>query len=262
MPLPGNAPKYNLIFGATQSTTQQLNESALDTTNIPDIKDMEHRMAPVFDQGQLGSCTGNAFVGALEYLENKKHNFTYGTSDFIGLSRLFVYYNERLLEGTLTQDAGAQIHDGIKALSSYGVCKEDLFPYDITQYRNKPSDAAYAEAKSRIITNFANVSINENSFITALANSLPIVFGIMIYESFESDEVARTGLVPMPTPTEQCLGGHAVLVSGYNRTTRLLKVRNSWGADWGDNGYFYLPFDYVFTANLAADAWVISDMTN
>ena len=263
MPMPIDAPKYKLQLTESAADTQFFDHTKLGVIEIPDIKDMEHRMAPVFDQGSLGSCTGNAFVGALEYLENKKHDIDNTNDDFIGLSRLFVYYNERMLEGTLNQDAGAMIYDGIKALSSYGSCKEEFFPYDITQFANKPSDEAYANGKQRLITHFSQVPINEEAFITTLAGSYPIVFGIMIFESFESRAVAQTGMVPMPNRnSEKCLGGHAVLVCGYNRPARLLKVRNSWGPDWGERGYFYLPFDYVFQAGLASDAWVIDDMTH
>jgi C1A family cysteine protease len=86
------------------------------------------------------------------------------------------------------------------------------------------------------------------------------VFGITLFPSFESDSVAATGQVPMPLLNEQPIGGHAVLVSGYNQVTRRFKVRNSWGADWGDRGYFYLPYDYVFARHYASEAWVIQDV--
>jgi len=261
MPMPTNAPKYKLVLTESKADPKlRFDHTKLSTDGIPDLKDMEHRMAPVFDQGSLGSCTGNAFVGALEYLENKRHNLTNEDHNFVDLSRLFVYFNERLLEGSVDVDAGAFIADGIKALSTRGVCREKFYPYDINRFKEIPSPEAYADGENRQITKFAQVDMTEEAFVATLGNSIPIVFGIQIFKSFESDDVARTGMVPMPTANEECLGGHAVLVCGYSQSKRLLKVRNSWGADWGVRGYFFLPFDYVFKAGLASEPWIIDDM--
>jgi C1A family cysteine protease len=258
-PSPLSGKHYNLIT-TPAAIGHQFDHTKLGVTAIPDVLDMAPHMAPVFDQGQLSSCTGNTLVGALEYILNKKAGFVNTDAAFIGLSRLFVYYNERMIEGTIREDSGALLSDGIRALSTYGACKEEFFPYDVTKFSHTPSHAAYADGKTRIITQFAQVSITEDAFITTLAGGYPISIGIQIFASFESDKVAHSGLVPMPTPNEESLGGHAVLVSGYDRTKQLLKVRNSWGACWGDKGYFYLPFAYVFGSGLASDTWVIEDI--
>jgi C1A family cysteine protease len=250
---------FKLLLEA-KTISDMFDHRKLGVTNLPDVVDMAPHMAPVFNQLQLGSCSGNTFVGALEYVENKKHGFVNTDESFVGLSRLFVYYNERMIENTINEDSGAQMCDGIKALTKYGSCKEEFFPYDISKFKDKPSDAAYADGQSRVVNKFSNVEISEEAFLTVLAGGYPIPFGISIYDSFESDIVAANGLVPMPQPHEKCIGGHAVLISGYDRNTRLLKVRNSWGEDWGDKGYFYLPFDYVFATDYASDAWVIEDM--
>lgn len=218
----------------------------------PMVKDLRPGMLPIENQSTLGACTGHAIVGALEYLEVKQGK------PAVRLSRLFVYFNERMVEGTINEDAGANIGDGINVVAKYGACDENLWPYHIRHYKEQPNDAAYADGlKRRAITHYA-VQQTEDALISALANDLPIVFGIVVYDSFESDEVARTGLVPMPnTQTETCQGGHAVLICGYDRNRRLFLVRNSWGEDWGDGGYFWLPFDFVLNPNLADSFYVV-----
>lgn len=222
----------------------------------PPVVDLSGKCSPVFDQGDLGSCTGNAWAGALEYEENLQQEL------FVSLSRLYIYYNERLLDHDTDQDAGAEIRDGIKAIVKYGACEERLWPYDVSQFTVKPSLEAYQEAKQHTAIQYASVAQTENAVTHALAAGHPVVFGIMIYDSFESDEVARTGLVPMPDlNTEQCQGGHAVLIVGYDYNKRLFKVRNSWGPDWGDKGYFYLPFDFVLSPDLAEDFWTVTKIS-
>jgi C1A family cysteine protease len=174
-------------------------------------------------------------------------------------SRLFVYYNERLVEGTVSQDSGAFIRDGIKTLNTYGVCSEAVWPYNISQYTTKPSDAAYAQAKLHTALAYYRVNVAINDVKAALAAGFPIVIGLTLYESFESYTTAATGVVTMPKPYEQVLGGHAVAIVGYNDAKKQLIVRNSWGTNWGDKGYFYLPYSYINT-NLASDLWVVSSV--
>ena len=213
-------------------------------TGLPPVVDMEPHMAPVFNQLQLGSCTGNAFVGALEYLENKAAGFTNTDAAFIGLSRLYVYYNERLLEGEVSQDAGASLQDGIMAIAKYGACKEMLCPYIISQYAVQPSQAAYSDGETRKAVQFSQLDIDQPTFLQTLAAGYPIVIGMNVYSGLE--RIGSDGLLPMPNPNEDCLGGHAVLVCGYDLSRQLLKVRNSWGAGWGFHGYFWMPFAYAF----------------
>jgi len=221
----------------------------------PKIVDLRPKCSPVEDQSTQGSCTGHAFVGALEYLENLQQQ------KFVRLSRAFVYYNERLLEGTEDEDAGADIRDGIKVIANYGVCAESLCPYHVRDYKKKPSAAAYADALKRKALAYQRVAQTEDAITHCLAWNRPIVFGIMVYESFESDEVAASGIVPMPGPHEQCLGGHAVLMVGYDLDKRMFLVRNSWGPDWGISGYFWLPFDYVLNSKLSSSFYTISKIS-
>lgn len=223
---------------------------------LPLVVDMRAHCSPVEDQGELGSCTGNAIVGALEYLENVQNQ------SFINLSRLFVYYNERVIEGTVNQDAGAMIRDGIKAIARYGVCSEDVWPYNVATFTNRPSLEAYQSAEQHKAIEYRRVMQSADDIQHALAAGFPVVCGIILFSQFESDHVISTGMVSMPDMArEQNLGGHAVLCVGYNRTTRQYIMRNSWGESFGDKGYFYLPFDYLHSPQLADDFWTVSRLS-
>lgn len=217
---------------------------------LPPRIDLRPHCPPVEDQGQLGSCTGNALVGALEYLEVKNGR------PFVDLSRLFVYYNERLIEHTVSSDSGAMIRDGIKTLVKQGVCSETRWPYVIDRFARKPGAACYAEAADHQVTSYHRI-LTLDEMRACLAEGFPFVFGFTVYEGFESDTVARTGIVNMPTPGERVLGGHAVLCVGYNEPQKRFIVRNSWGAGWGKKGYFTMPYAYLADRNLADDMWTV-----
>lgn len=219
----------------------------------PEAVDLRPKCPPVFDQGELGSCTANAISAAFlfEMMRQNKPNLYVP-------SRLFIYYNERLIEGTVNEDSGAQLRDGIKSVVKQGICPEPMWPYDISQYAVKPPQHCYQYAQGEQVLKYRRVSGTLTAMLSCLASGFPFVFGFTVYESFESDEVARTGILKMPSPYEQVLGGHAVMAVGYNRTTQNFIVRNSWGADWGQDGYFLMPFDYLINGNLSDDRWVIS----
>jgi C1A family cysteine protease len=221
--------------------------------------DLSNHMSAVPDQEDLGSCTGNAIVGALEYLENKANGFTNTHASFVPLSRLYVYYNEREIEGTVNEDSGALISDGMKSLTKWGVCKEEIWPYIVSNFKTSPPTTAYADGANRKIQTYSRVPQTVEALTGTLAAGYPIVFGATIYDSFESDEVAGDGLVPMPdVETENCLGGHCILICGYDSTTKLFRVRNSWGNSWGDGGYCYFPYDYILDPELASDFYSIN----
>lgn len=217
---------------------------------LPPMVDLRAGCSPVEDQGELGSCTGNALVGALEFLELKDK------IPFKDLSRLFVYYNERVIEHSVSSDSGAAIRDGIKTLKAQGVCSELNWPYNAAKFAKRPSIMCYAEGLQHQITSYSRIT-NLSSMKTCLYQGFPFVFGFTVYESFESQEVANTGIVPMPRLNEQCLGGHAVLAVGYNDASQSIIVRNSWGPNWGQKGYFMLPYQYIGNVNLADDMWTI-----
>ncbi len=230
----------DLLYGALRPTPPTL----------PEHVDLRPTCSPVEDQGSLGSCTGNALVGALEFLERKNN------TQFIDLSRLFIYYNERVIEGNVSSDSGAEIRDGIKTLKKQGVCSEKKWPYLISKFSVKPTPACYKEALNHQITSYHRI-LTLDEMRTCLAEGFPFVFGFTVYESFETKEVAGTGIVNMPKPEEKTLGGHAVLAVGYDDQERRFIIRNSWGTAWGQNGYFTMPYDYLADRNLSDDFWAI-----
>jgi C1A family cysteine protease len=218
---------------------------------LPVSTDLRPTCSPVEDQGQLGSCTANALAGALEFLEDKDK------IAMARMSRLFIYYNERALEGTVNSDSGAAIRDGIKSLSLKGCCPETDWPYNIAQFAVKPSTLCYVDGLKHLIQSYYRVQ-TLSDMKTCLASGFPFVFGFTVYTSFESATVAATGIVPMPMKSEKVLGGHAVLAVGYNDASQRFIVRNSWGVNWGMKGYFTIPYAYLTNSSLASDMWYIS----
>lgn len=217
---------------------------------LPPSVDLRSQCPPIENQGQLGSCTANALVGNLEFLENKCGQ------PFSDLSRLFIYYNERAMEGTVNSDAGAMIRDGVKSLVHQGVCSEEQWPYNIAKFAQKPATACYQAALNRQVTSYHRI-LSLQQMRMCLAEGYPFVFGFSVYEGFESDTVAKTGKLNLPKPTERQLGGHAIMAVGYNDSTKRLLIRNSWGTDWGLKGYFTMPYNYAANTNLADDFWTI-----
>jgi len=217
--------------------------------------DLRSDDSPIEDQGQLGSCTANALAGALQFLEVKD------SLPDQAFSRLFVYYNERVIEGTTSSDSGAEIRDGIKTLASQGSCYETTWPYDINQFAVQPPQAAYVEASNHEIVQYFKIT-SLADMKACLDAGYPFVYGFTVYASFESPSADSTGIIPMPSGLEPVLGGHAVMCLGYDDEKQWFICRNSWGTGWGDHGYFYIPFDYLADAQLASDFWTIRRGTN
>jgi C1A family cysteine protease len=219
---------------------------------LPPLVDLRSFCPPVYDQGNLGSCTGNAIAGALE-LDQIRQKVAV---PFVP-SRLFIYYGERVIEGTVQEDAGAMIRDGLKVVVKQGAPHEKLWPYITSRFARKPPAKAYADALHHRAIQYMRVPQTEQDLRACLASGSPVVFGFTVYESFESSAVEATGIVPLPTSDETRLGGHAVLAVGYDDTQRTFLVRNSWGASWGQAGYCTMPYDYVLNNDLADDFWTI-----
>lgn len=207
--------------------------------------DLRPSCPPVFDQSNLGSCTAEALAGAVDYIHK----------GFLA-SRLFIYYNERAIEGTVDSDSGAEIRDGIKTLASDGVCAESEWPYNISDFTQKPLLECYEDAKKDVISSYHSINGLEE-MKSCLCEGFPFVFGFSVYESFESDKVAKDGIVPLPKSNEQFLGGHAVMAVGYDDSKKYFIVRNSWGSNWGVAGYFYIPYKYLTDPSLASDMWTL-----
>jgi C1A family cysteine protease len=223
---------------------------ALAAAPVPPSVDLRGQCPPVYDQGDLGSCTANAIAGALQF-DAARQGLPANTP-----SRLFIYYNERVLEGTVATDSGAQIRDGIKSVAQWGDCPETEWPYDVNQFAVEPPQSCYSDAAKHLAVLYESVDQDLDDLRGCLAAGFPFVFGFTVYQSFESEAVARTGVVPLPGWFERPLGGHAVMAVGYDDASSRFTVRNSWGPSWGDQGYFYFPYEYM-TGRLSSDFWTI-----
>ena len=219
---------------------------------LPSVVDLRPQCPPVVDQGQLGSCTANSIANG-HYFEQLKQK---EKSSFMP-SRLFIYYNERAMEGTIKSDAGADIRDGFKSIGNQGVCPETEWPYVISTFKTKPSAKCFKDALVHEALKYLSVNQTVVDMQNCLAQGYPFVFGFSVYESFESDTVTKTGVVPMPAKKEKLLGGHAVLCVGYDTPSQRFIVMNSWGTSWGMKGFFTIPMAYLTSSSLASDFWTV-----
>lgn len=194
----------------------------------------------IYNQGQLGSCTAQATSSAFQFLHP-----TYKPS------RLFLYYNTRLLEGTIPYDSGASIRDTFKSLSQYGVAPEYTYPYNTLNFKRKPSPTAYKRALSHQALLYQSIPSSSYMLNACIAEGYPFVFGFSIFESFYTDSPYKV----VPQFNESFIGGHAVMCIGYTTTHYI--CQNSWGLSWGDHGIFYLPISYITNPQLADDFWTL-----
>jgi len=246
----------DLVFSAPMAALQALPDSVDLTTSIK---------FDIYDQGRIGSCTANALAGAVQYDRLKNQQ----SPGFVP-SRLFIYYNERVIEGDPALDGGAQLRDGIKTLHRKGVCPETEWTYDDTPAATEgrpfpvgskpathPPQSCYNDAVNYVITSYHRVMQTLSQFQGCLASGFPFVLGFSVFASwYEQDP--KPAIISLPTGNDTMVGGHAVLCVGYDNAKHLLKIRNSWGAGAGDNGYFYMPYSYLTNSQLASDFWVIN----
>lgn len=256
--------KYNARPSVPHKAARKFGQVGLmERFLLPVAVDLRKSCSPIFDQGQIGSCTGNAIAGALEYLELRElkkkspDREVFDTEMFASVSRLFIYWNERSLEGDTNADSGASLSNGIQAVNRWGICREALWNYNADLLFQKPTEQAYSEAyHHKGIIGYQIDNIGQMK--SCLAGGNPFVFGISVWSSFESASVAEVGVVPMPDEyTESQLGGHALLCVGYDDSKQAFIFRNSWGTSWGIAGYGYLPYDYMTDSSLAWDMWTI-----
>lgn len=227
---------------------------------LPKSVDLRKKCPPVYDQGKLGSCTANAGCACRIMLMNDSE---------IDLSRLFLYYVERGIEGNVKKDSGASLRDTCKSIYKFGVCEETYMPYNEEKFSYHPTKRAFVNADNYKITAYKSLNALDEIKQNLALRQQPVLMGMNIYESFENKKLKETGLMSMPKKDEKILGGHAVLVVGYkdikssnfhkaksNVNLGHLIIRNSWGSNWGDEGYFYMPYDFV-KPEYTYDYWVM-----
>jgi len=234
--------------------------------SLPAAFDIRDECPPVWDQGSEGSCSSHAGCACRSMLQNDAQ---------LELSRAFLYYQERALEGSTDEDAGSTIRDICKATQKFGICPSEDMPYVAGEYKTPPSEKAITDAAEYKIPAYKRIlSFN---IINGVKQSLvsrrqPVLIGMTVYESMETPEVAKSGILPCPKPGEKVLGGHAVLIVGYKdvkpsffrrlcglffgvKLSGSFIVRNSWGDGWGQNGYFMMPYEYF--CKYTYDYWMM-----
>lgn len=239
--------KKKIVFNLKEDVVDTRDYPIIDTVKIvkiPDKVDLS-KWGTVKNQLSLGACSGFGFAGAYEIM----HNLMVNKENDWDASELFIYYNERVLMNTVDSDSGAYLRDGCKAMQDQGASMERFCPYEISKFKNKPSWLAYATGRFSRIKSYHRCYTVEEIKI-ALANNLPVVFGMKIYSnylSYKSDVYSQT--------SGNMLGAHCQVITGYNEELKAFKAKNSWGTGWGENGYSYLSYDML--AWLLTDAWVI-----
>lgn len=217
--------------------------------------DLREFCSPVEDQGQIGSCTANAVIGLVEYFERRSKG------EFLDASRRFLYKVTRKLY-RLEGDSGAYIRGTTRALHLFGTCPEEFWPYDEAKYDDEPPAFCYAFAQSYQAIKYYRIwDSNPQNLLTqlksSLAKGLPFAFGFTVYSSIWNPSVRATGDIPFPQPGERVDGGHAIMAVGYDDSRHRFLIRNSWGTNWGQQGYGSLPYEYI-ERGIADDFWVLA----
>lgn len=212
----------------------------------------------IYNQGGLGSCTANAIASAYKIVALLKYN------RYVNISRLFVYYNERAMINKIYEDSGAFIKDGFLSMQSQGACLEKFWQYNESMFTVMPPMPCYNEARLHR-TNSYNSQLDPRNMVQSIKQclimKLPVVIGVLVYDSFQSNQTAKTGYIPYPNVvTEQLLGGHAVTVVGYDDTLNHFIFVNSWSEAWGNRGIGYIPYAFVSNNNLCSDCHAFLDV--
>jgi C1A family cysteine protease len=271
---PRRARRFGWIRDLPDHRDQYFSVAHGTMSNLPPATDLRPKCPPVYNQGQIGSCTANAIAAAIQFdrLRNKQ------SPDFVP-SRLFIYYNERFMEHDVQADRGAQIRDGIKSVGKVGVCPETEWTYDDTPATSdggpwppgakpaqQPPKKCYIDAAEYKVVSYQRLVQNLSQLQGCLAQGLPFVFGITVYSSFfegyGTPQEQQRVITPLPGASDDVVGGHAILCVGYDNAKMLFTCRNSWGTGEGDKGYFYMPYSYVTNSSLASDFWVIQTVAH
>lgn len=216
---------------------------------IKEAVDLRQWASPVENQANLRSCTSQAVVGAFELLLKKLH-----PEKFVDLSPLFVYYNAKVLEGKKEiYDPGVYVRDALRAVKLQGICAEHVWPYNLATFSSIPNLDSYEDARKRRIKNYYRCGSTDD-IINALCNDTPVVVGMRIYNNFQWLGWNGTSELVVSRNNEIMIGGHSIVLVGYNKSTGKFIARNSFGPLWADKGYFYIPFDYAEKDFM--DSWV------
>jgi len=218
--------------------------------NIKSKVDLREWCSPIEDQLHLGSCVGQAIIGAFELLVNKNY-----PSQFTDLSRLFVYYNARAIEGDPDMDEGVHVRAGIKAINKWGVCSENYWPYLTDKFATIPNVESYLDATTRLIDSYHRMN-SINDIVSTINEGCPVVTGMEVFGDFDDIGINSNSIIPMPSNSDESLGGHAVTIVGYDNDKKYFICRNSYGEQWGDRGYFYMPYDYAEL--YTSDSWTFN----
>jgi len=234
--------------------------SLLNRQQLPNIVDLRSLLNPIEEQYTLGSCVGNALASILEYF------YFYTTGHRKIFSRLFIYYNARMMEDEISKrnatetDSGADLQFAIVSLFKYGCCEEQFWPFYEHLINIQPNDQAYENGQNYRLNELSRLSNNINQLRECLAEGYPFVMAIKIFPSFASN---HHGFIPMPKSHEKSSQyRHAVVCVGYIHSERVFIIRNSHGIQWGDHGYGYLPYEYVTNKILTKDLWAIKSVQN
>jgi C1A family cysteine protease len=245
---------YNLVSEKQPTANIYANKLKLkfksfNTENLPTSVDLRSKMPPVMDQGDVGSCTACSVSAAFQFCDPSWDG-----------SAMFLYYNTRMLDNSVDYDNGSTLSQSVNAAHLYGLCSSSRWPYNTSMWRNQPNVDCYVEGLKHQTISYSHVDQSIPQMKGCLASGFPYVIGFYVYESFESPSVESSGNVPMPQAGERILGGHAIVVVGYDDSRQVWICRNSWGPTWGDAGYFYMPYAYLDSENLATDVWRISSV--
>jgi C1A family cysteine protease len=237
---------------------------------LPGSVDLSEKVGPVFSQGQLNSCTANSIAAAIRFQQMRQRAAGQDIDTFMP-SRLFIYYNTRLIVHMVLADVGAPLRDAIKSVARQGACREEsakdskheVWPYDLTRFELEPPKHCYKFAQKHRTLYYHRLAQDLTHMKACLAEGHPFALGMWVFAAMETPGFA--GHVPMPGPTEPSVASHAVLAVGYddNVDGGSFLVRNSWGPKWGlqqpsaHRGHFTLPYAYMSNPNLVQDIWTI-----